>query len=252
MKTISTLLASLILSISIFASDRPSGSLFVLSNKQGDVKVILDGMRFESQDNSIMIPNVNKGNHDVKIFRERNAADFGMFARKYELVYDGTVFVKPGRQVSITIDRYGRAVIDEQKIRGNRGRDRDDYDHDFDRNYNDGDRDGNYRNDDRSSDFRNSRAISSRELDYVLQSIQKEWFESNRMESARQIINTNYFTSDQVKQMLQLFSFDNNKLELAKLAYKKTVDPRNYQCVFDELSFSSSKAELSRYIQSCR
>jgi hypothetical protein len=67
--------------------------------------------------------------------------------------------------------------------------------------------------------------------------------------SATQIISTNFFTSEQVKEMLQLFSFENNKLDLAKLAYDKTVDQRNFYVVNDVFSYNNSKDELARYIR---
>ena len=51
--------------------------------------------------------------------------------------------------------------------------------------------------------------------------------------------------------MLQLFSFEGNKLELAKQAYSKTLDKQNYQCVADVLMFRSSKDELARFIRDC-
>ena len=94
--------------------------------------------------------------------------------------------------------------------------------------------------------------MSNVEFQRVLDCIDKEWFENNKMKSAMQIINTNYFTSFQVKQMMQLFSFESNKLELAKQAYSKTVDKQNYQCVSEVLMFRSSKEELARFIRDCR
>ncbi|MBS1920457.1 MAG: DUF4476 domain-containing protein [Bacteroidetes bacterium] len=253
MKTISTLLVFFFLSISVFATDnRPSGSLFVKSNNRGDVKVVMDGRYFLSEDNTLLIRDVRSGMHNVKVYRQKNTGFFSDMIKKYELVYADNLFVKPGRLISITIDRFGQSDIEERKIKGNRMRNQDDDDHYFDRDYHDGDRDDRYnRNDDYDND-RYSRAMNDKDFDFVLQSINKEWYENNKVVSARQIINTNYFTSSQVKQMLQLFSYDNNKLDLAKLAYGKTVDQRNYQCVFDELSFSSSKAALSQYIQNFR
>ena len=56
----------------------------------------------------------------------------------------------------------------------------------------------------------------------------------------------------QVKEMLLLFSFENNKLELAKQAYASTVDKRNYSMVYDVFSFNTSKTELDRFIQGRR
>jgi hypothetical protein len=85
-----------------------------------------------------------------------------------------------------------------------------------------------------------------------LQSIEKEWLESNKLKSAIQIVKTNGLTSAQVKEMALLFSFENNKLELAKQAYTNTVDKRNYYILNDVFSFSSSKDELNRYIHNAR
>lgn len=221
MKTISTLLASLILSISVFALDRPSGSLFVQSNDRGNVKVMLDGKLFESRDNTLFIQDVRSGNHDVKVYRQRNSGMYSTYVQNYELVYDGRLNVNRGKQISITIDRFGGVKINEQKNRGDRGY----IDQDYNRPYHSDNRSDRYDSDYRDNDFRFSRAISDKELDFVLYSIGKEWFESNKLESARHIIATNYFTSGQVKSLLQLFSFESNRLELAKLAYKMTVDP---------------------------
>ncbi len=79
--------------------------------------------------------------------------------------------------------------------------------------------------------------------------IRKEWFENNRLTSAKTIIDKNNFTAQQVKEMMLLFSFENNKLEIAKYAYRKTVDKQNYYVVNDAFTFSSSKDELARFIR---
>jgi hypothetical protein len=91
--------------------------------------------------------------------------------------------------------------------------------------------------------------MSDYEFDRVLDNISKERFENNMLRSATQIINSNYFTSQQVKELLQLFGFENNKLDLAKLAYDKTVDQRNFSIINDVFSYSSSRDELARYIR---
>ena len=73
------------------------------------------------------------------------------------------------------------------------------------------------------------------------------------MKSAQYIISNNFLTSMQVKQMIHIFTFENNKLDLAKQAYSKTVDQRNFlSTVDDEFSFSSSRDELARFIRSIR
>lgn len=237
MKTIFTLLATLIFGIGSFASGfRPSGSIFVKSNDKGDVRVVLDGKLFQSGQNSLQIDQVRAGIHDLKIYRQRHSNNF---SENYEMIYSADLPVKPGKQTSILIDRMGGVSIREsnfsndQVFRGEKS--------DFENNsFN------SYR------DFRFRQVMNNRDFEGVLRAMQNEWFESNRMESAMHIINTNFFTSEQVKMLLSIFYFDGNRLDLAKIAFRKTVDPSNYQCVFDQLLFASSKAELSRYIQYSR
>ena len=91
--------------------------------------------------------------------------------------------------------------------------------------------------------------MNVREFKNVLQAIEKEWLESNKLKSASQIVKSNSIATAHVKQILLLFSFENNKLELAKQAYANTVDKGNYSRLYDVFSFSSSKTELERYIR---
>ena len=86
------------------------------------------------------------------------------------------------------------------------------------------------------------------EFDRVLWAISKESFETNRMRSAEQIISSNYFTTGQLRQLLGLFNFESNKLELAKFGYDKVVDQSNYYALSDLFSFNSSRDELARCI----
>ncbi len=73
-------------------------------------------------------------------------------------------------------------------------------------------------------------------------------FESSRMAVARNAIMSNNFTSRQVADMMGLMTFDSSRLELAKLAYGKTIDRENYWVVYDLFAFESSIVELNNYI----
>jgi len=80
------------------------------------------------------------------------------------------------------------------------------------------------------------------------QTINNAGFESTRMNIFKQALPYNYFTTAQVRELMDLFWFENSKLELAKLAYPKTVDQNNYYLVNNEFSFSSSVNELGDFI----
>ena len=265
MKTIFTLFASLLVSMSMFAADsKPKSALTIQSFDRGNLKVVIDGRRFETYNNYMRIQSMESGSHDVKIYLEKNSGIFGIFGSRYEVVFNSCIVMKPFTEMIISVDRFGRTSISEIRTKGRFDRDdrrgyddrgkgwNDDDDHDFDFDHSDqyGDydkgRDGKDYN-----DYGFSRTMNDVEFNRVLDCIQKEWIETNKMRSATQIISTNYFTSAQVKQMLQLFSFESNKLELAKMAYTKTVDKQNYRCVSDVLWFNSSKDELARFIRDC-
>ena len=96
-------------------------------------------------------------------------------------------------------------------------------------------------NERRKKDHLEGDEISREIFEVTMTKIEKEWFEGNKVKSASHIISAYYLSSVQVKQMLQLFSFENNKLDLAKQAYGKTVDPGNYlRTLNDVFSLNSS------------
>lgn len=58
----------------------------------------------------------------------------------------------------------------------------------------------------------------------------------------------NYFTTAQVRQLIQLISAESNKLDLAKSAYNNIVDQANFSQLYDIFS-SSSRNELEAYVR---
>ena len=90
--------------------------------------------------------------------------------------------------------------------------------------------------------------LSYQEFQSMKETLRREGFENSRLILARQLFDRNNFKSDQVRELLQLFSFENNRLDLAKFAYRNTVDKNNYSMVFDVFSQYSNRQELAGYI----
>ena len=84
------------------------------------------------------------------------------------------------------------------------------------------------------------------------ETLRREWFENTRLATAKQIIDRNYFTSQQVKELMLLFTFENNRLDIAKYAYGKTVDKGNYFIMNDAFAINGNKERLSEYIREYR
>lgn len=82
------------------------------------------------------------------------------------------------------------------------------------------------------------------------QTIDNQWFSSGKQDVFKQALAGNYFTSQQVSELVNLYSFDSDKLVVAKMAYTKTIDPQNYFMVSNQLGFSSSVNDLTAYMAS--
>jgi hypothetical protein len=92
--------------------------------------------------------------------------------------------------------------------------------------------------------------MSQTEFNDARKSIESKSFEDSKMTTAKQVGRDRCFTTDQVKGIMGLFSFEDTKLEFAKYAYERTHDIGNYFKVNDAFTFESSIDDLNRYIQS--
>ncbi len=234
MKTTSTLLLAIFISLASFANAVQSKlSITVVGNK--NIEIMVDNNRYQSRDNSVVINSLQAGSHTVKVYNLKNGGR-NLFRNNAKLLYSSTIYVRPGYHVDITIDRSGKAIFNERAIRAN-GRDRD-WNND-------------YGNDSRNNN-RNGytgRAVTSQQFSSMVETLRREFSENSRLVLAKQMIDRNGFSSDQVKYMMQLFSFENARLDLAKYAYSHTTDQRNYFVVYDALSYSSSKEQLANYLK---
>ena len=79
--------------------------------------------------------------------------------------------------------------------------------------------------------------------------LQNESFDNSKLTMAKQAIGSNWVSTSQVKQLLELFSYEDNKLVLAKYAYPYTTDRNNYFLLYDGFTYSSSKEELAKFIR---
>lgn len=79
-------------------------------------------------------------------------------------------------------------------------------------------------------------------------SISSKSFEDSKLTIAKQIVGSNCLLCSQVKEIMQIFSFEDTKLQFAKFAYKYTFDINNYYQLNDAFNFESSIDELNEYI----
>ena len=94
--------------------------------------------------------------------------------------------------------------------------------------------------------------MNDRSFMQLKQTISRESFDDGKINIAKVAIANTYLTSNQVKDLLSLYNFENSKLDLAKYCYRFAIDPGNYYVVADALTYSTSKNDLMKYIQQNR
>lgn len=73
-------------------------------------------------------------------------------------------------------------------------------------------------------------------------------FDNDKLRIANQAVRANGITSQQVREIMEMMSFESTRLKFAKASYQFTVDRQNYYTVNSAFNFSSSVRELERYI----
>jgi hypothetical protein len=99
----------------------------------------------------------------------------------------------------------------------------------------------------------NSRAaMTDADFNTLYNNVKRQWFPGAKMSALRDAFaNTNnYYTVYQSMQLIQLVSNEDNRLELAKSAYRQIVDPANSNLLYDLFTTQARKDELRNYINS--
>lgn len=239
MKTIFTLLLATVSASAAFAYDGGKLTITVASAK--NVQVYVDGRQYQDNDNSFVLNNIQPGNHTIKVYRKGNKNDnYGRNNRRdnrndqRDLLYSSNVYVRNSYHVDVMINRFGKALVDERAL-NTRGNNDDDWD------------DNDYGNGGYNDD--NRQAVSDHDFNQILQKIRNQWI--GKLSTAKDAVNANNFNTYQVRQILQVFSSENDKLDLAKLSYRNIVDRQNFRQLYDLFS-RQSQSELDRYTRDFR
>ncbi len=204
----------------------------------GAVRINIDGRSYDQSknDDDLLLSGLSAGNHSIKIWQMPNNRRGQMNSQAIRVMYEGTVYLRPGYQTDIYINRFNHAMKDEQPIAYN-------------------DQDYPQQNPQHPNQYPNqypggyNREMAQQNFDALKSSINATSFENSKLNLAKQVAINNFFSATQVKQLLQLFNFDNSRLDLAKALYARTTDKGNYFMLNDAFAFNSSRDELMKYVR---
>lgn len=78
--------------------------------------------------------------------------------------------------------------------------------------------------------------------------VENQSFSDEKINTLKTATRNKCLKVSQVIELLDLLTFDDNRIDFAKYAYDRTYDVDNYYQVVDKFTFSSSKDELNQYI----
>lgn len=218
MKKILTLSLAFFVAMSSFAAFTPS-RLVVSATGKNNVRVTVDETTVNGQvgNSGSVFENLSAGYHTVRIYQ------FG------RMLYSAAVQVKPMYELSIVLDKRGRAIIGEQPMKSG-----DDCQLQY------------------GGAISYEPAISYGDFEGIKTMMGDARFDQKRLAIAKKAVDDNDLSSVQVKAMAQLFVNEDAKLEFAKYAYGKTLDKNNYIIVSNTFPFGDNKADLINYIRNYR
>jgi hypothetical protein len=233
-----------------------NSALLVNGFSQNRYLVSIDN-NYQNQNNTnnvITVGSLSSGNHNIIIY-ELKASVFG--SQRQEQIYSSVLYFKQGIETIININFNGQVSINERQIiyngnNGSNGNNGNGYGYGKKwrkhRRCND-DGQNNYP---MGSGYGYNQQMNEYDFNNMKQFVQKESFDDRRMNIAKQAADRNYFSTTQVKSLMNIFSFDEGKLELAKYFYSRTTDRNNYYQLTDALTFGMNKDALLQYIRNGR
>jgi len=202
-----------------------------------DFSVVFDNNELSSG-NVAEFDNIAAGDHYLKVIKEGPNVP-----AQADVVFDGKIKIPSGYDVYAVIDEYNTFNIYKKK---KFGYNRYILNQDFIRRC--GEKHGVKEYYNNLNDECKYKAIRPDDYKDLKGSIGNRNFESSNMDILKTAIDNNYFSSEQIRELLAFFSFEDNKLQIAKYAYKKVCDKNNFFKVYDAFNFDSSITELKNYI----
>ncbi len=96
--------------------------------------------------------------------------------------------------------------------------------------------------------YSKNRIISQESFDRLVLNLKDISADNMRLLAAKHAMFYNSVTSEQVATLVKLFSFDKDRLDLAKYAFNFTLDKENYYLVTNSFIFSATKQELKTFL----
>jgi phage terminase large subunit-like protein len=90
--------------------------------------------------------------------------------------------------------------------------------------------------------------VSDNDFEQMKSTIENTKYETKKMDTLKVLVIGQRFATSQVSVLMNLFAFESNKLEVAKLLYDKTVDKQNYHRLASNFNFDARKEDFRKFM----
>ena len=88
--------------------------------------------------------------------------------------------------------------------------------------------------------------MASKEFSDFVAAVKKENFDADRLKIIKEVAKDQWFTTAQVRQVLEAINYNSNKVDAGVILYPHVVDKDSWFKIYDALPFSSDKDKLRR------
>lgn len=264
MKRFFTLLISIFALNSTFAA----AEFFVKINNNGNYTVSLNNQTMSSSSNIFRFFDLYNGQYNLKVYSN------GIAGR---LLFSQTILIEDGYRTVAELDRYnGIRIIDKLPFTkkawyidvlqpaqfppvcnlpqppkpgcnnggnyNNGGWNNGNYNQPYNGNPN------NYPNGNTGYGYGN--LMNDGDLQSLVHAMKNATFEDRMIGIAKTALKNRVLKTNQVHELLQQFTFEPNKLDIAKYCFDKTIDQNNYYTLYNDFTFNNYSAQLEKYINS--
>jgi hypothetical protein len=78
--------------------------------------------------------------------------------------------------------------------------------------------------------------------------VKQQSFDDTKFQMIKAQPLSTWYTAAQIKELMELFSFDDDRVDVAKYTYDHCVDPYNFYITYTALTFDANKNELMEYV----
>jgi len=214
MKKVLFIISVLLITLLSTRSNASELTLRMFDNATFDL--VFDNNVYNNITGNILLDNLSPGKHFIKVLRYRVAPDGHIYGTP-RLVFEGMIHIRYGRVVYAKIDRFGRYVIEDETVSV-------------------------------PPPVYIPPYMNDNDFSALKATIDRQSFESTKLSLAEQAASSNILTSNQVLEIMELFTFESSKLSFAEYAYHNVYDKNKYYIVNNAFTFSSSTSSLNSYI----